>query len=114
MRWVSSIGGVIATGAAIAVLVSLPTEPPLSVVADSPVEEASVVEPPVQQIVIEEPVQHDLSVPELGDGVTDVLAEGGYTQFVGISELSESLADDVVQVLISEEAVLVIPSKDGS
>ena len=110
MRWISSIGGMIATGAAIAVLVSLPTGTPPPEAVNSPIEEATWVEPPAQQVVIEEPAQPELSVPDLGEDLTGVLAESGYTQFVGATELSESLSNDVVQVLISEEAVLVIPS----
>jgi hypothetical protein len=102
----------IATGAAIAVLVSLPTGTSPPDAADSPIEETTWVEPPAQQVVIEQPAEQDLNVPDLGEGLTDVLAESGYTQFVGATELSESLSNDVVQVLISEEAVLVIPSSE--
>ena len=112
MRWISSIGGIIATGAAIAVLVSLPTGTPPVEAVNSPIGETTLTEPPGQQVVIEQPAEHDLSVPDLGDGLTDILAESGYTQFVGTTELSEMLSDDVVQVLISEEAVLVIPSSE--
>jgi hypothetical protein len=110
MRWISSIGGIIATGAAIAVLVSLSTVTPPPDAASSPVEETTSTELPVERVVVEEPVELDLSVPDLAEGLTDVLAEGGYTQFLGATELSETLSDDVVQVLIREAAVLVIPS----
>jgi hypothetical protein len=113
MRWLSSIGGIIATGAAIAVLVSLPTETPLPEIASTLIEEVDSSPPHSSQITIEETADRDLSVPDLRDDVTDVLAESGYTQFVGISKLSETLPDDVVQVLINEESVLVIPSEDG-
>ena len=113
MRWISAIGGIVATGAALAVLVSLPTGTPLSDAADSSIEPTTQVESPSQEIVLEQPVLPDLSVPELGDEVAGVLAESGYTQFVGSTELSEMLPDDVVQVLIDEGATLVIPSEDG-
>jgi hypothetical protein len=112
MRWISSIGGVIATGAAVLVLVSLPTEPQASESATPPLEVESIVEPVEQTTVEEQPPQPDLDVPDLGDGIADVLAESGYTQFVGSDELTESLPDDVVQVLIKEEVVLVIPSEE--
>lgn len=114
MRWISSIGGVIATAAALAVIVSLPSGAPPLDTADLSLEEATSVELPAPPIVIEQQVEHDLSVPSLGDDLTDVLEESGYTQFVGVTELSELLSDDVAQVLISNEAVLVIPSEEGS
>jgi hypothetical protein len=112
MRWISSIGGVIATGAAVLVLVSLPTEPQASEAETAPIEVESIVEPVEQTTVEEQPLRPDLDVPDLGDGIADVLAESGYTQFVGSDELTESLPDDVVQVLITEDAVLVIPSEE--
>ncbi len=113
MRWLSSIGGIIATGAAIAVLVSLGTvsQPPQA--ADSPIADASSVEPTAPQVVMEQPVEPEVTVEDLGDDLTEILAESGYAQSVGPSELSDSLPDDVVQVLISEDAVLVIPSEEG-
>lgn len=113
MRWISPIGGLIATGAAILVLVSLPTgtQPPDA--TSSLTERTSSVEPVVQQLNVEQPIGHNLSVANLDEELVDVLAESGYTQFVGAGELFESLSDDIVQVLIREEAVLVIPSKEG-
>ncbi len=114
MRWVSSIGGVIATGAAIAVLVSLPTRTQAPDAASLPIDVSPPVEPVVQDVVLEQPVEHDMSVAGLGSDLVGVLAEGGYTRFVGAEELSEVLSEDVVQVLISEETVLVIPSEEGS
>ncbi len=113
MRWLSSIGGIIATAAAMAVLISLPAEAPPFAPVESPIEEAAPVTSPPQQIVSEPPVTHDMSVPDLTDNIADVLAKNGYTQFVGSSDLSETLPDEVVQVLIGEEAVLVIPSEPG-
>jgi hypothetical protein len=80
---------------------------------DPPFEEIASVQEPGQEIVVEQLAEYDLSVADLETDITDVLADGGYTQFMGASELSETLSDDVVQVLIDEEAVLVIPSSDG-
>jgi hypothetical protein len=114
MRWISSIGGVIATGAAALVLISLPTDPQVSEPVTPPIETESAAEPTEQSFVEQEVPAPDLNVPELGDGVADVLQANGYTQFVGSEELADSLPDDVVQVLISEEAVLVIPSDEES
>jgi hypothetical protein len=112
MRWISSIGGVIATGAAMLVLISLPTDPQVSEPVIPPIEVESAPEP-IEQSFVEEPLPApDMDVPDLGDGIADVLAESGYTQFVGSDELGDSLPDDVVQVLINEEAVLVIPSDE--
>lgn len=117
MRWISTIGGVIATGAALLVLVSLPSE---SVPAESA--SAETVEPPIAVLAeveqIGEPIngeqlpEPDLDVAGLGRGIANVLADSGYTQFVGSGELMEKLPDDVVQVLMNEEAVLVIPSQE--
>lgn len=110
MRWISSIGGVIATGAAVLVLISLPTDPDVVEVVVSPIEIES---EPVEESFVEEPLpEPDLDVADLGEGIADVLAENGYTQFVGSEELTEQLPDDVVQVLINEDAVLVIPSEE--
>ena len=113
MRWISSIGGVIATGAAALVLISLPTDAQVDESAPPPIEAVPEVEPVDQSFVEEQPAEPDLDVPELGDGIADVLADSGYTQFVGSEELTENLPDDVVQVLIDEDAVLGIPSDDG-
>lgn len=113
MRWVSSMGGVVATAAAIAVLVSLPTRTQAPDAASLPIEVSTSVESVVQEVVVEHPEDHDMSVADLGSDLVDVLAEGGYTQFVGAEELSQVLSEDVVQVLISEETVLVIPSEEG-
>lgn len=112
MRWISSIGGAIATGAAVLVLLSLPTEPQAAEAVEPPTEVESAVEPVEQSIVEVQPPDPDLDVPDLGDGISDVLAESGYTQFVGSDELTNTLPDDIVQVLITEEAVLVIPSEE--
>lgn len=114
MRWISSIGGAIATGAAVLVLISLPTEPQASELATPPLDIENVVQPAEQSHVEQEVPAPDIDVPDLGDGIADVLAESGYTQFVGSDELGESLPDDVVQVLINEETVLVIPSDEES
>lgn len=113
MRWISSIGGVIATGAAVLVLISLPTDAQADESATPPIEAVSEVKPVEQSFVEEQSPEPDLDVPQLGDGIADVLADSGYTQFVGSEELTENLPDDVVQVLINEDAVLVIPSEDG-
>ena len=117
MRWISSIGGVIATGAAVLVLISLPTDPDVVDAVVSPIEIESeigtVEESFVEESFVEEQLpEPDLDVADLGEGIADVLAESGYTQFVGSEELTENLPDDVVQVLINEEVVLVIPSEE--
>ncbi len=114
MRWISSIGGVIATGAAVLVLMSLPTDPQVSEPVTPPIEVEVAAEPTEQPFVEEQLPAPDLDVPDLGDGIADVLAESGYTQFVGSDELTDSLPDDVVQVLLKEDAVLVIPSDEES
>ena len=108
MRWISSIGGAIATGAAVLVLISLPTDPDVVDAVVAPIEIG-----PVEESFVEEQLaEPDLDVADLGEGIADVLAESGYTQFVGSEELTEHLPDDVVQVLIDEDAVLVIPSEE--
>jgi hypothetical protein len=112
MRWISSIGGAIATGAAVLVLLSLPTGSQATETVEPPIEFESAPEPVEQSTVEEQPPAPDLDVPDLGDGIADVLAESGYTQFVGSDELTNTLPDDIVQVLIKEEAVLVIPSEE--
>ncbi len=112
MRWISAIGGMIATGAALLVLTTLPTDAEVPEVAATPV--VVDVAPVEEPLVIDQTVITDLDVPDLGEGIADVLAEGGYTQFTSIDELSEVLPDDVVQVLIDEQAVLVIPSEEES
>ena len=110
MRWISSIGGVIATGAAVLVLISLPTDPDVVDAVVSPIESEIV---PVEESFVEEQLpEPDLDVADLGEGIADVLAESGYTQFVGSEELTENLPADVVQVLINEDVVLVIPSEE--
>ena len=112
MRWISAIGGTIATGAALLVLISLPGNAEVPEVAATPV--VAEVAPVEQPLVVDQTVTRDLSVPDLGEGIDDVLAESGYTQFTSVDELSKVLPDDVVQVLIDEEAVLVIPSEEES
>jgi hypothetical protein len=112
MRWISSIGGAIATGAAVLVLISLPTDPDVVDVVVSPIEIESEIGPVEESFVEEQLPEPDLDVADLGEGIADVLAESGYTQFVGSEELTEHLPDDVVQVLINEDAVLVIPSEE--
>jgi hypothetical protein len=112
MRWISAIGGAIATGAALLVLISLPTDAVIPEVAATPV--VVEVAPAEQPVVIEQTATRDLPVPDLGEGIADVLAESGYTQFTSVDELSEVLPEDVVQVLIDEQAVLVIPSEEES
>jgi|GEM_PF-5737620 len=112
MRWISAIGGTIATGAALLVLISLPTDAEVSEVAATPV--VVEVAPVTQPLVTEQVATADLGVPDLGEGLSDVLAESGYTQFTSVEELSEVLPEDVVQVLIEEQAVLVIPSEEES
>jgi hypothetical protein len=112
MRWISSISGVIATGAAVLVLISLPTDPEVSEAVEMPVDTMSQMEPAEQSLVEELPPAPSLDVPHLGEGIADVLAESGYTQFVDSQELTDTLPDDVVQVLINEESVLVIPSEE--
>ena len=111
MRWISSIGGVIATGAAVLVLISLPTDPDVVDAVVSPIEIDSEIGTVEESFVEEQLPEPDLDVADLGEGIADVLAESGYTQFVGSEELTENLPDDVVQVLINEEVVLVIPSE---
>lgn len=111
MRWISAIGGTIATGAALLVLISLPTNAEVSELATAPVVEVT---PVTQPLVTEQVATGDLGVPDLGEGISDVLAESGYTQFTSVEELSEVLPEDVVQVLIEEQAVLVIPSEEES
>jgi len=113
MRWISSIGGAIATGAAALVLVSLPSEPVVAEPVAQPIAVAIAIEPTEHQIVDDQPLPPDIDVPDLGDSIADVLAESGYTQFVDSDELAQRLSDDVVQVLISQDAVLVIPSDEG-
>ena len=112
MRWISSIGGVIATGAAVLVLISLPTDPDVVDAVVSPIEIESEIGTVEESFVEEQLPEPDLDVADLGEGIADVLAESGYTQFVGSEELTENLPDDVVQVLINEEVVLVIPSEE--
>ena len=116
MRWISSIGGVIATGAAVLVLISLPTDPDVVDAVVSPIEIDSGIDSEIgtleESFVEEQLPEPDLDVADLGEGIADVLAESGYTQFVGSEELTENLPDDVVQVLINEDVVLVIPSEE--
>jgi len=112
MRWISAIGGTIATGAALLVLISLPTNAEVSEATANPV--VVEVAPITQPLVTEQGATADLPVPDLGEGIADVLAESGYTQFTSVEELSEVLPEDVVQVLIEEQAVLVIPSEEES
>lgn len=113
MRWISSIGGVVATGAAALVLISLPTDAQVPEPVTLPIGAETEVESAEKSFVEEQTPEPDFDVPDLGDGIADVLADSGYTEFVGSEELMESLSDDVVQVLINEETVLVIPSDDG-
>ena len=99
MRWFSSIGGVIATGAAALVLVSLPTDAQVDESAPPPIEAVPEVEPVDQSFVEEQPAEPDLDVPELGDSIADVLADSGYTQFVGSEDPRRERADRGRQVV---------------
>jgi hypothetical protein len=112
MRWISSIGGAIATAAAVLVLVSLPTDHQVVEAVETPIDVEDTFESTTEPFVDEQPGLPDLDVPDLGEGIADVLAGGGYTQFIGSEELTERLPDDVVQVLVNDEAVLVIPSEE--
>jgi hypothetical protein len=53
-------------------------------------------------------------VPELGESVANVLADGGFTEFVGSTELGQTLPKSVVDLLVAEEIVLVVPDSGDS
>ncbi|MCL1594459.1 MAG: hypothetical protein M3132_08920 [Actinomycetia bacterium] len=114
MRWIPAIGGVIATMAAIIVLGSVSAATPSDTAFDEEPEVevvATTTSPPVVEQIVQAP-QPDVDLSELGGDLSDVLADKGYSQFMGESELAETVGADIAQVLIDQGAVLVIPSEE--
>ncbi|NHZ70108.1 MAG: hypothetical protein GWP18_00525 [Proteobacteria bacterium] len=117
MRWIPAIGGMIATMAAIIVLGSVNAATPADAAFDEEPEVEVVVVTTTTLPVIEEIVQlpqPDLDLAELDVDLSDVLADKGYSQFMGESELAETVGADIAQVLIDQGAVLVIPSEEST
>ena len=108
MRWIPAAAGLVATAAAVVVLASIQTAPePLEAIATE-----TTTQPGVPTVEVVEPAEQPaVGVPDLAGSVADVLAQDGYTEFVGETRLIESLPADVVQLLIDSEAVLLIAEK---
>lgn len=114
MRWIPAISGAIATAAAVLVLASVPqtedaevVSAPMVTTVDLPTTTTSAPVPDVASPVVPD-------VPELGESVADVLADGGFTEFVGSAELTQTLPEEVVDLLIAEGTVLVVPDSGDS
>ncbi len=115
MRWIPAISGAISTAAAVVVLAFVPQgqvteQVPEPLVAQTGPEgfeigESDPVEAttPTRALLVAPEVTPD--VPELGSTLADVLADGGFTEFVGATELSRTLPESVVDVLIAEGSV---------
>jgi hypothetical protein len=112
MRWFTAIGGVIATAAAIVVLQALSTTPPEETAA-----EPTRMPPPVAVLFETVPAAStDDSVletlPGLSPVVAEALADAGYSGFATDENIEGSLSPEVVQTLVANGAVLVIPQTE--
>ncbi|MGI9528946.1 MAG: hypothetical protein ACR2NG_04485, partial [Acidimicrobiia bacterium] len=111
-----AIAGLIATSAALAVLVSLsqtPTgeaTPPAAEAQTETVIPTPDIAPTTETITVVAPEQ---SVSELDDSISDALVASGYTEFVEESQLGSELDPTVARVLTDENAVLVIANDPG-
>lgn len=109
MRWIPAISGVVATAAAVVVLLSVPQSQVVEAVPTPIVTPADIVAATAPTRLVEISPSVTPEVPELGSSVADVLAEGGFTEFVGSTELGRTLPESVVDVLVAEGVVLVVP-----
>jgi hypothetical protein len=114
MRWIPAISGAIATAAALLVLASVPQGEDTEVVSAPIVTSVDLVATTTSAPMadVAPPVVPD--VPELGESVANVLADGGFTEFVGSTELGQTLPKSVVDLLVAEEIVLVVPDSGDS
>lgn len=114
MRWIPAVSGALATAAAVLVLASVPQGEDAEAVSAPIVTSVDLVArtTSVPLADIAPPVAPE--VPELGESVADVLAVEGFTEFVGSRELTRTLPEDVVDLLIAEGTVLVVPDSGGS
>lgn len=118
MRWIPAVSGLIATAAAVLVIVSLAQTPQRDTSAPPPEAPIGAVEqvvesPPttIQQGTRSEP---DVSVLGVDTAVSNALIDAGYTEFVGSNELRSQLPDSVADALTRHGSVLVIPNEDES
>jgi len=110
MRWISAVGGAIVTAAAVAVIASATSAPSPSGAAPSLA--APLAPPP--PLIVEQPsttttVAADPVVTGLDPSVSEALTTLGYTDFVSESDLRGQLPKSVVDALIDDAAVLVVP-----
>jgi len=115
MRWISAVAGLIATSAAVVVMVSLSHSPSGEATPPPPEAQIEIVdwttEAPTVAQVIAEPIA-ELPVSGLDESVSDALISSGYTEFVGETDLGSELDPTVARVLTDEDAVLVIADTD--
>lgn len=112
-RWVSTIAGLIATFAGTLVLVSLPPgeatpEPSPAIVSEVNIDEDSTMDEAIELVAPNLP-----RVGGVSTAVSDALTESGYTEFLDVDSLSDMLPTSVIDVLIAEGAVLVVPDEGG-
>ena len=116
MRWTAAIAGLIATSAALAVLVSLSQTPtgeatPPSAEAQT---ETIIPTPPIgsttERISVVAPVH---PVSGLDDSISDALIASGHTEFIGEAQLGSELDPTVARVLTDANTVLVIADDPG-
>ena len=111
MRWISAVAGLIATSAAVVVMLSLSHSPSGEATAPPPEAQIEIVDwtteaPAVTQVIAES--NPGLPVSGLDKAVSDALIASGYTEFVGETDLGSELDPTVARVLTDEDAVLVI------
>jgi hypothetical protein len=114
MRWIPAISGAIATAAALLVLTSVPQGEATGVVSAPIVTSVDPVAPTTSASMADVAPPVAPGVPELGESVANVLADGGFTEFVGSTELGQTLPKSVVDLLVAEEIVLVVPDNGDS
>jgi len=116
MRWTAALAGLIATAAAVTVLVSLSQAPTGEAAPPTPEPQPETVNttpelpPTTETITVEVPEQ---PIRGLEESISDALIASGYTEFVGESELGSELDPAVARVLSDEDAVLVIADEAG-
>ncbi len=112
MKWFATITGVAATAAgvfALGAVAAAPETPDFeeSVVSVAPADEEIQFG---ETVIYEEVAAHPADVSGIDPSISSVLSESGYTEFVGRDELAGDLPPEVLELLIANNAVLVVPS----